>query len=363
MPRPLAVVIPAGGSGTRLWPRSRQNSPKQLLDIVTPGRTMLQQTVDRVCPDMVSPEYVFVITNQAHVSQVCEQLADTPPGNIVGEPVGRDSAPAIGLMAAMLEAKLGSDAIMVVLSADHVILDPAAFREKLRAAVTAAGDGYLVTLGIPPLRPDTGFGYIRRGKLLVDGSTQVYEVEQFREKPDKATAESYVRSGSYYWNAGIFICTVAEWRSLYKKHVPEYEPVFSALVKAIGTPQQDNVFEQLFATMRRISVDFAVVEHAAKVAVVPAQVGWNDVGSWSRLAEILEELADVHGVISVGDHFGIDTRDSLIYSQEKTVTTIGIEGLIIIDTPDALLVARKDRAEEVKALVDRLKSEGKMTLT
>jgi mannose-1-phosphate guanylyltransferase len=356
MESPLAVVIPAGGGGTRLWPRSRQNTPKQFLDIVTPGRTMLQETVDRVVPALAPAENIFVITNRRHVPLVREQLPDTPTGNVIGEPQGRDSAPAIGLMAALLETRLGPEAIMAVLPADHVILGEAAFRQAIQNAAEAAQEGYLVTLGIPPTGPDTGFGYIHRGQPV---SEFVYAVQKFKEKPDRATAEKYLATGEYYWNAGMFIAKVGVLRGLYQEFLPAMEPAFAQLVASLGAPNEANMFDQLFPTLQKISIDFAIVEKAPRVAVVPAEMGWNDVGSWSRLMEVLAHRADTAKNIVVGAHIGVDTTGSLIYSPEKAVTTIGLENLIVIDTPDALLIATKERSEEVKKIVEQLQSEGK----
>ena len=220
----IAVVIPAGGGGTRLWPRSRQETPKQFLDIVS-ERTMLQETTDRV-EGLVPPERLYVITNARHADPVRSQLPEVPTGNIVGEPVGRDSAPAIGLMAALLEKTQGEDTVMVTLPADHVILNPEQFREILRAAAEVAADGYLVTLGIPPTGPDTGFGYIQSGDTLraeTAAGAPVYLVNQFKEKPQREVAEQYLKDGGYFWNAGMFIVSVKTLRSLYKTHLPQME--------------------------------------------------------------------------------------------------------------------------------------------
>ena len=358
MAHKLAVVIPAGGGGTRLWPRSRQHTPKQFLDIVTPGRTMLQETADRCIPGLTEPENLFVITNKRHANLVREQLPETPPENIIGEPVGRDSAAAIGLMAVLLESKLGPDAIMVVLPADHVILDHAAFQSSINAAAECAERGFLVTLGIPPNSADTGFGYIKRGMTVSEELPAVFAVTEFKEKPDHDTALGYVESGQYYWNAGMFVASVKTFRDLYKEFLPDMEDQFSELLASIGTAQQDEVFESVFPEIRKISIDYGIAEKARKVAVVPAEMGWNDVGSWTRLAEVLAHTADDHGVVTFAAHVGVDTTDTLVYSQ-KLVTTIGVDGLIIIDTPDGLLIASKKRSEDVKLIVQQLTAEGK----
>lgn len=355
-------MIPAGGGGTRLWPRSRQSTPKQFLDIVT-HRTMLQETADRV-RELTAPENLFVITNAQHVGPVREQLPDVPPENVVGEPQGRDSAPAIGLMAALLEIRLGNDAVMVVLPADHVIPRDRHFRDILTLAARVAADGYLVTLGIPPTGPDTGFGYIQSGEEIAHDDAlnlTVSRVQQFKEKPEKSTAEQYLRDGGYFWNAGMYIATVRTLRDLYKQHLPEMEAGFAQIVGAMNTADGPRVMADVFPTLPKISIDFGISEKAAKVAVIPADIGWNDVGSWGRLAEVLSAQHDEDNVV-VGHHIGVDTRGALIYSPHRLIATIGLEDIIVIDTPDATLICPRSRSEDVKEIVEELKRRGQHDL-
>jgi mannose-1-phosphate guanylyltransferase len=362
LPEPIiAVVIPAGGGGTRLWPRSRQETPKQFLDVVS-ERTMLQETADRVRA-LVPPERLFVITNARHVAPVQEQLPEMPPANIIGEPMGRDSAPAIGLMATLLEKRLGPDAVMVVLPADHVIPNDAHFRAILRLAAEVAGDGWLVTLGIPPTGPDTGFGYIQSGEAIreADGLT-VRQVQQFKEKPKQEVAEQYLHDGGYFWNAGMFIVTVRTLRGLYKSLLPQMEEGFAKIVAALGTDTQDTVLQEVFPTLEKISVDYAIAEKADKVAVIPADMGWNDVGSWARLAEVLAKSGHETENIVVGHHLGVDTTGTMIYSPKRLIATIGLTDMIVIDTPDATLICPKSRSEDVKKIVDALKAQGRNDL-
>ena len=359
----IAVVIPAGGGGTRLWPRSRRETPKQFLDIVS-ERTMLQETTDRV-EGLVPPERLYVITNARHAAPVRAQLPDVPPGNIVGEPEGRDSAPAIGLMAALLERTQGPDTVMATLPADHVIPDDAQFREILRAAAEVAQDGYLVTLGIPPTGPDTGFGYIQSGDTLrtdTSAGVPVYLVKQFKEKPAQAVAEGYLRDGGYFWNAGMFIASVQTLRGLYKAHLPGMEAGFAQIVAAHGTDRFDATLAEVFPTLEKVSVDYAIAEKADRVAVIPADIGWNDVGSWQRLAEVLETAGSGGENIVVGHHVGVDTHGSLIYSPDRLIATIGLDDLIVIDTPDATLICPKSRSEDVKKVVEELKARGRHEL-
>ena len=359
----IAVVIPAGGGGTRLWPRSRRETPKQFLDIVS-ERTMLQETTDRV-KGLVPPERLYVITNARHAGAVRAQLRGVPPGNVVGEPEGRDSAPAIGLMAAILEKTQGPETIMATLPADHVILHEAKFRDILRAASDVAADGYLVTLGIPPTGPDVGFGYIQSGETLreqTEVGVPVYLVRQFQEKPSREVAEEYLRDGGYYWNAGMFIASVKTLRDLYKTHLPQMEEGFAKIVAAHGTDGFEATLAAVFPTLEKVSVDYGIAEKADRVAVIPADIGWNDVGSWERLAEVLE-AGGKHdaetGNVVIGQHLGVDTHGALIYSPDRLVATIGLDDIIVIDTPDAILICPKSRSEDVKKIVEELKARGR----
>jgi mannose-1-phosphate guanylyltransferase len=359
----IAVVIPAGGGGTRLWPRSRQATPKQFLDIVS-ERTMLQETTDRV-ENLVPPERLYVITNARHAVPVRQQLPNVPAENIVGEPEGRDSAPAIGLMAAILEKTLGPDAIMATLPADHVILNPEQFSRILESAAEVAADGYLVTLGIPPTGPDIGFGYIQSGGTVraeTEAGVPVYEVKQFKEKPKREVAEQYLKDGGYFWNAGMFIASVKTLRDLYKTYLPQMEAPFAQILAAYGTENFDTVMAEVFPLLEKISVDYGIAEKAGKVAVIPADIGWNDVGSWQRLAEILTAEGKEAENVVIGHHIGVDTHGSLIYSPKRLIATIGMDDIIVIDTPDATLICPKSRSEEVKKIVDELKAQGQQEL-
>lgn len=353
----IAIVIPAGGGGTRLWPRSRQSTPKQFLDVVS-RRTMLQETADRVAA-LVPPERIYVITNARHLEPVREQLPDIPERNIVGEPQGRDSGPAIGLMAALLERTLGPDAVMAVLPADHVILNEELFRRILAVAAVNAQKGLLVTLGIPPKSPDTGFGYIQSGdRIESDGDVEVRAVLKFREKPKRELAEQYLAEGGYWWNAGMYIATVGRLRELYRTHAPQMEDGFATIVDALVGGNGQKVLRDVFPTLEKISFDYAIAEKADKVAVIPADIGWNDVGSWTRLADVLSNDLDETANVVVGDHIGIDTRGSLIYSPHRLVATIGFDDIIVIDTPDVTLICPKSRSEDVKHIVEALKERG-----
>jgi mannose-1-phosphate guanylyltransferase len=352
----LYALIMAGGSGTRLWPRSRRDSPKQFLDI-TSSRTMLQETYDRIRP-LIPAGRIWVITNDGYVGTVREQLPDVPAHNVIGEPSGHGTAPAIGLAAVALN-RIAPDAIMAVQTADHVIKDAEAFRSVLLAAAQVAAEGHLVTLGIQPSHPETGYGYIHRGEPLGRAATEdrpydhVYRVERFVEKPDQATAEQMLASGEYYWNSGMFVWRVDVILGALERYMPRLYAQLAEIAQAIGTPRERAVLDRVWAEVANQTIDYGVMERADDVAVVPAKIGWSDVGSWATLFELLP--SDENNNVIIGEHVGVETRDTLIYSPRRLIATVGIEDLIIVDTDDALLVCPRDRAQEVKGLVDALK--------
>lgn len=320
---------------------------------------MLQDTAARI-ETIVAPDRIFVITNASHVARIKEQIPQIPDKNIVGEPAGRDSAPAIGLMAAIIERELGNDTVMVVLPADHVIQNESAFRQVILLAAKSAEDGYLVTVGIPPTGPETGFGYIHHGERIGEdsGSALVVErVAKFHEKPDRATAERYLADGNYYWNAGIYVVTVGILRTLYRTHLPSYEPTFSALARTYGTSEWNATLSEIFPLVDKKSFDYGIAEKAERVAVVPADMGWNDIGSWSRLADVIG-ATDGQGNAVVGPHVAIETVNSLIYGRDRLVVTFGLDGIVVVDTPDVVFVCPMNRSEEIKKVIEALSEQG-----
>ncbi len=347
----LYALIAAGGSGTRLWPRSRRDSPKQFLDIVS-ERTMLQETYDRTVP-LIPPERILVITNDAYVGTVREQLPEIPGENIIGEPAGHGTAPAVGLGAIILRRR-DPEAIMAMLTADHLIRKPEEFRSVLQAAAEVAQRGHLVTLGITPYQPETGYGYIHRGEPLPKANDHpVYRVLEFTEKPDRATAEQFVASGEYYWNSGMFVWRVDVILREIRRFMPRLAEQLEEIAEALSTPRARVVLERVWDRVADQTIDYGVMEQADDVAVIPADIGWSDVGSWATLFELLP--ADEEHNVVIGEHVGVETRNSLIYSPRRLIATVGIEDLVIVDTDDALLVCPRDRAQEVKALVDQLR--------
>lgn len=356
----LSVVVLAGGVGTRLWPRSRRNCPKQLLDLVD-ARTMLQNTVDRVLP-MVAPERIYVVTGAEYAGQVREQLPQVPASNIIVEPSGRGTAPCIGLAAVALSRR-SPGGIMVSLHADHVIADAARFRELLRVAAAAAERGHLVTLGIKPTYAETGYGYIERGPLVHRvGGQPVYRVARFIEKPPAEQAASFVQGHHHYWNSGLFVWRLETIWAAFRRWLPELYGQLMAIAAAWGTAEQERVLAETWSQVQPISIDVGIMERAEDVVVVPAEMGWSDVGSWASLADIMAANEAGNVVLGGSEHLGLDTRNSLIYAPGRTVATIGVKDLIVVDAGDVLLICPKDRAQDVRQIVEELKRTGRTDL-
>jgi len=343
-------VILSGGVGKRLWPMSRALWPKQLLPLVS-ERSMLQETVTRMTgPSFAAP---MIICNEEHRFMIAEQMReiDIVPEDIVLEPVGRNTAPAV-IIAALLLAAKDANAVMLVLPSDHVIRDLAGFHASIQTAVRAAHGGALVTFGILPTAPETGYGYIHRGKPY-DGIAGCYHIERFVEKPDQKTAESYLASGDYAWNSGMFVLPVAEFLEEAEQFKPE---MVDLCRRAVERASEDLDFLRLdgdaFAGIEAISIDYAIMEQTHKGAIVPADIGWNDVGSWSALWDISEH-DDSNNVIH-GDVVTKNARNCYVRSEGKLVAAVGVEDLIVVGTDDAVLVVSKDHAQDVKDIVEQV---------
>ena len=352
----MKTVILAGGSGTRLWPLSRKNYPKQFLKL-SGGKSLLQQTVERFV-GVVSPDDIIIITNnnyKFHVKSELDSLFNShslsPVTHVILEPESRNTAPAIALGVKYCLEKLGcsEEEVLFISPCDHVIRPVEKFQEHMRQAEEIAKRGYIVTFGIEPTRPETGYGYMKvSSQPAVVGGQDFLNVEEFIEKPDTVTAQSFIEKGIYYWNAGIFVFQISLILEQFKKYVPEVAKTF------------DLTFDECrrqFSEMRNISIDYAILEKTDKVVTLPAKVYWNDIGSWDSLFEILDK--DDNGNVKTGDIVAVDTKESMIIGDKRLIATIGLKGCLIVETDDALLVAKRGQTQKVKEIVDRLLLEGR----
>ncbi|MBN1202692.1 MAG: mannose-1-phosphate guanylyltransferase [Anaerolineae bacterium] len=351
------ALIMAGGGGTRLWPLSRKTRPKQMLSLVEEQRTMFQVSVERLSP-LMEPDYIFVVTGREHVERLSQSVPQVPVENFIVEPFGQDSGPAAALGTLHIQHR-DPDAVIAVLTADHHIADQPKFRRVLSAAGELASREYIVTLGISPSFPSTGFGYIKRGEELaqIDGF-QTYHSAGFTEKPDPDTAVQFLTTGLYSWNSGMFIWKAYQVLSEFARQQPTMYALLEEIKRAIGSDSYRETLDRLWPSMKKLSIDYAVMEGAKDVAVIPVDIGWSDVGSWATLFEVL--AGDLNGNVSRGrgqEHIKIDTRETLVVSN-RMVVTIGIEDIVIVDTDDVLLVCHRDRSQDVRQVVGKLKESG-----
>jgi mannose-1-phosphate guanylyltransferase len=352
----LFAVIMAGGIGSRLWPRSRVATPKQFLDLLGP-RTMLQETVERVEP-LIPLERVLVVVSEDHAGTVQAQVPDLPAENILVEPGPRGTAPCVGLAAVALQ-QWDPTATMAVFPADHCIADAHGFRQAIAAAAHVAQKGYLVTLGITPDQPHTGYGYIQRGASLGEAEgLAAYSVQRFTEKPDAATAQSFVESGEYFWNGGIFIWRVATILAEMASLLPLLHSELQTVARTWKSPQRMETLATAWKRVPRTTIDYGIMEKATQVAVLPVDIGWDDVGNWATLSGLVESDEANNVVHGDGHPLLLDTTDTYVYtSAGRLVTTVGLEGFVVIDTPDALLICPKEQAQAVRDVRERLKEE------
>ena len=353
MTESLYALIMAGGGGTRLWPLSRSAHPKQMLKLFG-ERTMFQLSVDRLLP-LLPPERIFVVTAGEQVEPLAAQYPELPHENFIVEPMGRGTASCIGL-AAMVLHHHDPDAVMAVLTADHFIGVPDAFRAVLHAAQQVAEEGYLVTLGIAPRFASTGYGYIRRGAALgqVDGF-DYYRVERFAEKPKASVAEAYVQEGVYAWNSGMFIWRADRILEETRRWMPELSATLDALAEVWGTPAYAETLARLWPALRKETIDYGIMENAAKVAMIPADLEWSDIGAWSSVMDLHPH--DTDGNVLLGDVINIDGVNTMVFSQgERLIVTIGVEDLIVVDTPDTVMITRREQSERVREVVEQLRA-------
>jgi len=354
----MHAVIIAGGSGTRFWPKSRENLPKQLLSIVS-QETMIQNTVGRISP-VIPVENIWVITNEKHAFETCYQLKNLgfPPSQLLTEPIARNTSAAIGYSAKILSQR-NPDAIMAIFPADHVITTTEPFLKLLKQSETIANENHLVTLGIKPTSPETGYGYIKQGKAIEDNS---FMVDRFIEKPEKLTAEKYLKEGSYYWNSGIFVWKVSILLNEISLYLPKLHEQLEELTSNTAPIKGKYPYQKLsesgkkiFHSLESVSIDHGVMEKSTNVAVLPAEIEWNDVGTWTSLAEISKN--DSHGNVINGNVVSVENSDSIIQAENRLVAALGLKNIIVVDTSDALLVCAKERAQDIKKIVEKIKLE------
>jgi mannose-1-phosphate guanylyltransferase len=351
-------VIPAGGAGTRLWPISRATRPKFLLPLLG-DRSLLRQTVDRLAA-LTRPERTLVVCGPAHAADISRQLPELPTDNIIVEPAPRSSGPAI-ILAAALIARHDPDAVMGSFAADHDVRDDAAFARAVRTSIEAADAGYLVAIGLMPTRPETGYGYIERSDEIIAESSdgRAFRAACFVEKPDSPTAAEYVASGHFLWNASMFVWRVQVLLDEVKRLQPDLHAGITQIVGTWETSERENVAATVWASLPECSIDVGVMELAERVAVVPAEMGWSDVGDWHGLGNLLDR--DPHGNSVRGELVQIGTTNSAVWSDtQRLIALVGLDNVIVVDTPDALLVADRAKAQQVRNIVDLVRNAGRL---
>jgi mannose-1-phosphate guanylyltransferase len=374
----FAPMILAGGSGTRFWPRSRRARAKQVLAL-DGERTMIQQTLARLRP-LATPAEVWVITNEWLREVIVDQLPEVQAKHVLAEPVARNTAPACALTAFLLERNLiegGPETVIGVFPSDHVVADQKRFAEVIGAGVRLAAAGEnIVVLGVPPTRAETGYGYIERGAAVDREKTgtaapmEVHRVRRFREKPDPATAERFVAAGNYSWNGGIFLWSARTLTAAVREHVPDMAPMLEAIAAAYGTPDFEAVFAREYPKCENISVDYAILERRSakgeqrsRIFCLPADFGWNDLGSWASLHEHLGE-AERDNVMdgATTGLFAIQSSGNYVYAPGKTVALLGVDGLVVVETDDALLITTRARSQDVSKIVRAIHEDGREDL-
>jgi mannose-1-phosphate guanylyltransferase len=358
------AVILAGGRGTRFWPRSRTRMPKQLLNIV--GKTtMLQQTVERLRPIM-RPDHIWTVTNAEQAPSLNKLLPSKARQRVLTEPRGRNTTAAIALSAIHVRHAAKGDALMAVLPADHYIAQPERYRKIVKAALEAAREpGHMVVLGIPPTKPETGYGYVERADVPhTAGGFQIFPVRRFTEKPKLEVATQYVASGNYFWNAGMFFWHVSTFLDALKEFLPKTYQAIETLANHIGKRSYSSQLKKIYARLEDISVDYAILEKAAsgaatsaetpvaKVSVIPAEIGWSDIGSWAAVYDLMAKHSAENILSGPGET--LDSEGNFLWSPGKFIAAVGIRDLLVVETPDALLVCPRERAQDVSKLVKSL---------
>lgn len=348
------AVIMAGGSGTRFWPKSTKKLPKQFLSLFGKG-TMIQNTAGRI-ESLIPQERILVVTNDNYVDIVKKQLPSVPDENIVGEPVAKNTAPCVAIAAEMLYKK-DPEAVMVVLPADHHIEDPEEFNNILTAAIAKAKDGeHLVTIGINPNRPETGYGYIHGNNSVSESfhGKSVHPVKAFKEKPDAETAQQFLESGDYYWNSGMFIWSAKTVLNEFQKHLPEMYSLVKKSGKGLFGVNHESAINSFYQDCKSVSIDYGIMEHAESVFVVPGEFGWNDVGSWTAVYDLGDKTKEGNVVHAEYSTFS-ESKNNYIYTESgKMISVVGLEGVAVVETEEAILVCKLDKAQNVKEIVEQL---------
>jgi mannose-1-phosphate guanylyltransferase len=355
----LFPVVMAGGSGTRFWPLSRRDRPKQLLPL-TGGAPLVAETVARL-PPLAPLERTLVVCGPAHAAAIRAALPALPPANVLVEPCARNTAPCVGL-AAVHVARRDPRGVLAVLPADHHVSRPDGLRDALAAAARLAGAGHVATIGVRPSRPETGYGYLLSGAALGRDPTGLApaKVERFVEKPDRATAERYLADGRYLWNSGVFVFRADVILDEIRRAMPDLAARLDAIGAAVGTPREAEVLAREFPLCPSESIDYGVMERSTRIAVVPADFGWSDVGSFAALPEV--RPADAAGNVAEGDALVLDGRGNVVLAGDRLVALVGVDGLVVVDAGDAVLVCPRERAQDVKKVVDELRRRGRDAL-
>ena len=350
----IYAVIMAGGSGTRFWPRSRKNRPKQLLNI-TGDEILIKKTIELISP-IVPASRIKIVTTSLQADSVKNTVLQIPKENIIIEPFGKNTAPAIGIAALFIQRDT-KDAVMVVLPADHYIEDTKAFQQTILAGAAQALRGdFIVTIGIPPRGPETGYGYIEAGKVT-DATNDIYSVTSFHEKPDIHTAERFIRQGTFFWNSGIFIARTSSMLTEIEEYLPHNYQGLMKIQASLGTDNETEAINSVYKEMEAISIDYGVIEKSQHVFMIKGNFGWNDVGSWPSAAQYWPK--DSKNNAFIGELICLDSSECIVYSPKKPVALLGVKDLVVVEDEDALLVCKKERAQDVKKLVDMLKSKGR----
>jgi len=343
----MIAVIMAGGSGTRFWPLSRESRPKQYLQLFS-EKTMLQKTVERLYP-IIGPERIYIVSTQRQKDQIKENIPEIPDQNLIVEPVGRNTAPCIALSAAYLEKIYKSSETMFVLPSDHIIIEQDIFISSIKTAKKAADEGYLVTFGIKPDYPATGYGYIESGDVI---NGNIYHINKFKEKPDYKTAKNFLKEGNYFWNSGMFMWNISSIISSFNEFAPEIINPVKKIIALSSKPDETDDIENMYAKIPKIPVDIAIMEKSDKGVVVPVDYHWNDVGSWRAVSELQEKDSDNNTLPP--KNIVIQSQDNYVHSK-KLVALVDVNDLIVVDTDDAILIVDKGSAEKVKDVVEIIK--------